>query len=181
MIQGDIDVTSLQRSKQRNFMDHRQVRFCEGLTSDPLSETTSKDWAQLQMLFQGAAFWAKDRTLEDLKIAIAHSHPVISVWDTIPARGEEAAAPLNRLIGFARATSDGIYRAAIWDVVIHPDYRGAGLGGKLVQTLLAHPHMNRVERVYLMTTHQQAFYERMGFAQSSSTTMLLYQPQQSTQ
>lgn len=156
-------------------MDHRQVRFCEGLTSQPLSETTSEDWVQLQDLFQGAAFWAKDRTLEDLKIAIAHSSPVISVWDCLSQR-ENAPNPSNRLIGFSRATSDGIYRATIWDVVIHPDYRGAGLGGKLVQTLLAHPHMNRVERVYLMTTHQQAFYERMGFTQNSSTTMVLYQP-----
>jgi N-acetylglutamate synthase-like GNAT family acetyltransferase len=78
------------------------------------------------------------------------------------------------LIGFSRATSDGIYRATIWDVVIHPDYRGAGLGRKLVETVLSHPRMNRVERVYLMTTHQQSFYERIGFQCNSTTTMVLY-------
>jgi ribosomal protein S18 acetylase RimI-like enzyme len=155
-------------------MDHRQIRFSEGLTPHPRSESTAEDWSQLQALFQGAAFWAQDRTLEDLKIAIAHSKPVISVWDC--RSQEQSAEASNRLIGFARATSDGIYRATIWDVVIHPDYRGEGLGGKLLQTLLAHPHMNRVERIYLMTTHQQAFYEHMGFTQSSSTTMMLHQP-----
>jgi len=83
------------------------------------------DLSQLQALFKLGAFWAKDRSVEDLSIAIANSEPVISVWD-----GE-------RLIGFARATSD--YRATIWDVVIHPDYRGAGLGRKLVETVLSHP------------------------------------------
>jgi ribosomal protein S18 acetylase RimI-like enzyme len=144
-------------------MDRRQVRFCEGLTPHPPSETTPSDLAQLQALFQAAAFWAQDRTVEDLGIAIAHSHPVISVWDN------------STLIGFARATSDGIYRATIWDVVIHPDYRSAGLGRQLVQNLLAHPHLNRVERIYLMTTHHQAFYERIGFEVNASSTLVLLQ------
>ncbi|MGB8700257.1 MAG: GNAT family N-acetyltransferase [Thermosynechococcaceae cyanobacterium] len=144
-------------------MDHRQIRFCEGLTPHPPAQTTPDELAQLQSLFQIAAFWAKDRTLADLEIAIAHSRPVISVWDG------------DRLIGFARATSDGIYRATIWDVMIHPDYRGAGLGQQLVQTLIAHPHMNRVERIYLMTTHQQRFYEHIGFEANASATMVLYQ------
>jgi N-acetylglutamate synthase-like GNAT family acetyltransferase len=142
-------------------MDHRQVRFCEGLTPHPPSKTAPSDLAQLQALFQVAAFWAQDRTVEDLGIAIAHSHPVISVWDN------------NTLIGFARATSDGIYRATIWDVVIHPEYRSAGLGRQLVQTLLAHPHLSRVERVYLMTTHHQKFYEHIGFEINASSTLVL--------
>lgn len=120
------------------------------------------DLIQLQALFKLGAFWAKERTVEDLNIAIENSDPVISVWDN------------QKLIGFARANSDGIYRAAIWDVVIHPDYRGAGLGRKLVETVLSHPRMSRVERVYLTTTHRQSFYERIGFEVNSSTTMVLY-------
>jgi N-acetylglutamate synthase-like GNAT family acetyltransferase len=79
----------------------------------------------------------------------------------------------DRLIGHARATSDGVYRATIWDVVIDPEYRGAGLGRKLVQTVLAHPNVCDVERVYLMTTHQQKFYEQIGFEQNSSSTLVL--------
>lgn len=120
------------------------------------------DLKQLQNLFQQAAFWARDRDMEEMSIAIANSNPTITVWDG------------DRLIGFARATSDGIYRATIWDVVIHPDYQGAGLGRKLVQTVIAHPHVNRVERIYLMTTHQQHFYERIGFEENQTTTMVLY-------
>ncbi|MBV8887700.1 MAG: GNAT family N-acetyltransferase [Chroococcidiopsidaceae cyanobacterium CP_BM_RX_35] len=130
------------------------------------SEHKSFDLSQLQSLLKRGAFWAQERSVEDLSIAIANSNPVITVWDQ------------ERLIGFARATSDGIYRATIWDVVIQPDYRSAGLGRKLVETVLSHPHMNRVERVYLMTTHQQQFYERIGFKANTSTTMVLFnQPQ----
>lgn len=135
-------------------MDCRHIQFCD----DP----AKVDLQQLQSLFNICAFWAQDRKLEDLAVAIANSDPVISVWD-----GE-------RLIGFARATSDCVYRATIWDVAIHPDYRGAGLGSKLVETVLAHPRVSRVERVYLMTTHQQRFYERIGFECNPTTTMVLY-------
>lgn len=136
-------------------MNDSQIQFC-----DRQSEI---DLYQLQELFNIAAFWAKGRSVEDLGIAIANSDPVISVWDR------------KKLIGFARGTSDGIYRATIWDVVIHPDYRGTGLGSKLVETVLNHPRMKMVERVYLMTTHQQKFYEKIGFQMNSSTTMVLCQ------
>jgi N-acetylglutamate synthase-like GNAT family acetyltransferase len=133
---------------------HIQFQYVEALTQAEL--------AQVRSLFDLAAFWAQDRNVEDLALAIAHSHPVVLAWDG------------NHLIGFARATSDRVYRATIWDVVIHPDYQGAGLGRKLVQTVLGHPHVSRVERVYLMTTRQQQFYERIGFQENATTTMVLF-------
>ncbi|HEY9626784.1 MAG TPA: GNAT family N-acetyltransferase [Coleofasciculaceae cyanobacterium] len=147
--------------------DCRHVQFYVhdgnvGESGRPESNSREIDFNQLQALFEITAFWASDRRIEDWVVAIAHSKPVVTVWDG------------DRLIGFARATSDGIYRATIWDVVIHPDYQGAGLGRKLVETVLMHPHMNRVERVYLMTTHQQHFYERIGFECNSTTTMVLH-------
>ncbi|MFO5526724.1 MAG: GNAT family N-acetyltransferase [Cuspidothrix sp.] len=119
------------------------------------------DIYQLQELFNLTAFWAKGRSIKDWGIAIVNSEPVISIWDR------------ELLIGFARATSDGIYRATIWDVVIHPDYQGNGLGSKLVETVLSHPRMQKVERVYLMTTQQQEFYEKIGFQVNNTTTMVL--------
>ena len=133
-------------------MDCSHIYFC--------GEKSKINLIALRDLFDLAAFWAKDRKIEDLEIAIAHSNPVISIWDN------------SLMIGFARATSDGIYRATIWDVMLHPHYRGLGLGRRLVETILNHPSIHRVERVYLMTTHQQKFYERIGFVDNSSTTMV---------
>jgi ribosomal protein S18 acetylase RimI-like enzyme len=134
------------------------AEICQIQFSDRKSKI---DLQQLQSLFQVGAFWAQNRSVEDLGIAITNSNPVIGVWDE------------TRLIGFARATSDGIYRATIWDVVIHPDYRGVGLGKKLIEALLSHDLMHRVERIYLMTTYQQKFYEGLGFTPNSTTTMVL--------
>ncbi|MBD2411850.1 GNAT family N-acetyltransferase [Nostoc calcicola FACHB-389] len=137
-------------------MNNPQIEF-----SDRKSEI---DLYQLQELLNISAFWAKGRSIEDLSIAIANSEPVISVWDN----------ESERLIGFARATSDGIYRATIWDVVIHPEYRNIGLGSNLVETVLSHPRMKWVERVYLMTTHQEEFYKKIGFQPNTTTTMVLH-------
>jgi N-acetylglutamate synthase-like GNAT family acetyltransferase len=120
------------------------------------------DFEQLMALYEKAAFWARDRRREDLELAIAHSNPVITAWDGA------------LMMGFARAISDGVYRATIWDVVVHPDYQGAGIGRKLVETILSHPHVARVERVYLMTTNQQRFYEKIGFEANATTTMVLH-------
>ncbi len=136
--------------------DSSHIQFCIG--------RDRADIVQIQELFKAAAFWARERKIEDWEIAIGNSEPVVTVWDG------------SRAIGFARATSDGIYRATIWDVAIHPDYQGAGLGRKLVQTVLSHPRMCRVERVYLMTTYKQSFYERIGFQKNASTTMVLENP-----
>jgi N-acetylglutamate synthase-like GNAT family acetyltransferase len=135
-------------------MDCRHIQFCD--------RRSAIDLLQLQALLKATAFWAGERNIEDLEIAIDNSNPVISVWDG------------DRLIGFARALSDGIYRATIWDVIIHPDYQGCGLGRKLVETVLSHPLINRVEKVYLMTTYQQKFYERIGFKENTTTTMILH-------
>ena len=134
-------------------MDCRHIQFS--------LDKSTVDFQQLQALFNEAAFWARERTIEDLEIAIANSNPIVTVWDR------------KRMIGFCRGTSDGIYRGTIWDVVIHPDYQGVGLGRKLVETALSHPAMCRVERVYLMTTYQQKFYECIGFQENQSTTMVL--------
>jgi N-acetylglutamate synthase-like GNAT family acetyltransferase len=130
-----------------------EIKFC--------SDKSKVDIGQLQELFNICAFWAQGRTIEDLEVAIHNSNPVITVWDG------------QKLIGFARAISDGVYRATIWDVVIHADYQGRGLGGQLVKMTLEHPLISRVERIYLMTTYQQKFYQRMGFVENQTTTMLL--------
>lgn len=133
---------------------HIQFRYSD--------EFSAADLEQLGQLFKAAAFWARERPMADMAVAIAHSHPVVTAWDH------------QKLIGFARATSDGVYRATVWDVVIDPDYQGGGLGRKLVQTVLGHPHISRVERVYLMTTNQKGFYERIGFEPNPSHTLVLY-------
>jgi GNAT superfamily N-acetyltransferase len=116
---------------------------------------------EIQNLFDAGAFWAQGRRIGDIERMVELSNPVVS------ARSE------SRLVGFARATGDAVYRAVIWDVVVDPAHQGQGIGRQLVETLIAHPLLNTVERVYLMTTFQQGFYEQLGFVKNASTTMVL--------
>ena len=39
----------------------------------------------------------------------------------------------TRLIGFGRATSDKIYRAVLWDVVVEKSHQKIGIGKKIVK------------------------------------------------
>jgi GNAT superfamily N-acetyltransferase len=42
----------------------------------------------------------------------------------------------DRVIGAARAITDGVYTAAVFDVCVLPGYRKRGLGRRIVQSLL---------------------------------------------
>jgi N-acetylglutamate synthase-like GNAT family acetyltransferase len=90
-------------------------------------------------------------------------------------RGSAAVASLwqgKRLVGFARATSDGIYRAVLWDVVIPEDLQGKGLGRLLVEALMSSPQLRDVERIYLMTTNGAGFYKQLGFQEVAGQRLM---------
>jgi len=115
---------------------------------------------KLQRLLDQHAFWAQGRSLQDLRRMLAGSAAVVSLW-----RG-------RRLVGFGRASSDGVFRAVLWDVVIPEDLQGQGLGRQLVEALLNTPQLRGVERVYLMTTNSAGFYHQLGFEQAPGQDLL---------
>jgi len=79
----------------------------------------------------------------------------------------------GELVGIGRATSDGVFRAVLWDVVVAEEYQGQGVGRRIVQALLASPPVIASERVYLMTTNSSAFYARLGFSEQHGQHLLV--------
>ena len=116
---------------------------------------------KLKLLLNKHAFWAQGRSRQHLREMLKGSQVVVSLW-----RGK-------RMVGFGRASSDGIYRAVLWDVVVAGDLQGRGLGRRVVEALLASPRLREVERVYLMTTNSNGFYEQMGFNKVASQHLLI--------
>ncbi|MFL0773533.1 MAG: GNAT family N-acetyltransferase [Prochlorococcus sp.] len=116
---------------------------------------------KLQRLFNKHAFWAANRSSDELRRMLAGSSVVVSLW-----RGK-------RMVGFGRATSDGIHRAVLWDVVVAGDLQGRGLGRMVVLALLNTPELKKVERIYLMTTNSSGFYQQLDFKLASSQELLV--------
>ena len=116
---------------------------------------------QLQHLLNAQSFWACGRSRADLRRMLRGSEAVVTAW-----RG-------CQLVGFGRACSDGVFRAVLWDVVVHSEERGQGLGRAVVQALLDTPPLRTVERVYLMTTNSSGFYLRMGFRVMADQHLML--------
>jgi ribosomal protein S18 acetylase RimI-like enzyme len=117
--------------------------------------------AQLRQLLDRESFWAAGRPPDGLRRMLRGSQAAVSAWEG------------DRLVGFGRATSDGAYRAVLWDVVVASDHKGRGLGRRLVEALIEAPALARTERVYLMTTNSAGFYERLGFRSKVSQNLMV--------
>ncbi len=100
---------------------------------------------------------------------LSNSEAVVTAWKRQP--GELGRA--KELVGFGRATSDGLFRAVLWDVVVASSHRGQGIGRVVVNALLETPALIKVERVYLMTTRGQRFYRQLGFRDVGSQHLLM--------
>jgi N-acetylglutamate synthase-like GNAT family acetyltransferase len=107
----------------------------------------------LRALFEHAP-WARGRTMEEIRIMLENTDYHFSAWDG------------KRLIGFARVLTDRIYRATLWDVVVHPDYQKRGVGEELMNGILSHPVLSRIEKFWLNTRDKFGFYEKFGFIRS---------------
>jgi len=106
---------------------------------------------QLQRLLSADSFWAQGRKCSELRTMLHGSQASVSAWDH------------GRLIAFGRATSDSVYRAVLWDVVVSQSHQGKGLGRCIVERLLSAPSLEHVERTYIMTTNSCEFYTQVGF------------------
>ncbi len=78
----------------------------------------------------------------------------------------------NRLIGFARAISDGVYQAALYDMAVHPDYQGKGIGKTIVERVKE--KLSGFNIVLYASPGKEDFYRRLGFSKML-TGMALFQ------
>ena len=69
----------------------------------------------------------------------------------------------GRLIGFGRVVTDRASFAYWTDVVTAPSIRGQGAGKWLGECMLAHPELQGLRRVGLLTRDAISLYTRLGF------------------
>ena len=131
------------------------------------SEKKELEASELLRLFHQAP-WAKGRTLEDAKEMLRHTDVALCAWDG------------DQLIGFGRVLTDFIYRATIWDVIVDKAYQKQGIGTEIVQRILNHPRLKRVE-LFWLCTRRPRFYAKLGFSAKEQTCMVSTSSKQARQ
>lgn len=102
--------------------------------------------------------WANDRSADDVARLLPTAGISVGAWSG------------DSLVGYARALSDGLYRAFIDDVVVDAAFRGRGVGQGLMQALLA--CLDGVEEIHLGCGDELVpFYESLGFRRTGGANL----------
>jgi GNAT superfamily N-acetyltransferase len=105
---------------------------------------------QLMELFRHA-YWTDRRTAKDVRRMLRYTPFTLSAWQG------------DRLVAFCRVLTDFTYRAVLYDVIVHPDFRGQGVAKQLMQKLHTHPKLRRIESWYLSTRNAHGLYSQFGW------------------
>ena len=121
-------------------------------TKAPYRITDDRDELDLYYIVPALqeSYWAAGRTEEVVRESLANSVCLGLYAD-------------DRQIGFARAVTDRCTFAWICDVIIHPDYRGVGLGKWLMDCLESHPEVAPCCQQMLRTRDAHGLYEQFGY------------------
>jgi GNAT superfamily N-acetyltransferase len=126
-------------------LDKNRLELRRGLTPEQVD--------QLVDLFQ-QQWWTKGREKADVERLMAQAGPVFAFVD-----------PVNEeLVAFARAMTDGVYKAMIFDIIVKDSWRNTGLGRLLMETVMTDPALARVKHRELYCLEDMVpFYEKWGF------------------
>jgi GNAT superfamily N-acetyltransferase len=112
---------------------------------------------QLGRLFKQEP-WTFGRSANGMAKMLEHTAIHITAWDG------------HRLVGFARAITDTVYRALIDDVIVDGDYQRQGIGSGLMKRIAC--ELRDVEEVFLSCGDPVVpFYERLGYVRMHNPHM----------
>ncbi len=135
-----------------------QVQSVSQLTQDQVND--------LVALYQ-SEWWTKGRRTEDVRRMLDHSDLLFGCCEP----GTE------QLVAFARVLTDRVYKAIIFDVIVAESFRGTGLGRHLMQTIVGHPELRRVQHLELYCLPELIpFYRQFGFTDDLGTLTFMRRP-----
>jgi aralkylamine N-acetyltransferase len=116
------------------------------------------DWAEAAEVFRKAPLGARSGEL--LERLFKASQKTVVAYDG------------PRLIGLARALSDGIIHAAIYDVVLLPEYQGKGIGRQLMKVLC--DQLPVPNKILFAVPGREEFYRKCGFRRMLTAMAILH-------
>ncbi len=110
--------------------------------------------ADVLALYRAAGWFGMSDPAPELDAMIANSFAVSAAFD-----------PAGRLVGMARALSDGVSDAYILDVVVDPAHRSRGIGREIVKRLADHLASCGVDWIVCVgVPGTETFYRAAGVA-----------------
>ncbi len=134
----------------------------DGIKIIPVQST---DRAQIIRLYKEAGWWspANDDQPEFVDRIAENSYCFVGAF----CDGE--------MIGMGRVLSDGISDAYIQDVTVLRDYRGRGIGGRIIAHLIDRLRADRVEWIGLIGEPGTGnFYKQLGFNEMKGSVPFRY-------
>ncbi|MCU7737871.1 GNAT family N-acetyltransferase [Priestia megaterium] len=116
------------------------------------------EWPRMKEIYHSVGWTKHDE--EKIKKVFQSSNVVAIAYDE------------DNIAGFGRALSDGVFNAAIYDVVVDEHYQNIGIGQQIIENLLA--QLKDISCVHLVSTSgNEDFYKKAGF-QKMKTGMARY-------
>ena len=128
------------------------------MATDNIEILLVKSWPvdEIVELYKAGGWWKESYNKALINSMIAGSFAFTVVVDK----------SIKKAVGMGRVISDGISDAYIQDLVILDDYRGQGLGKKLVNFLVNHCLSEGIKWIGLISEPgQETFYSNLGFSQ----------------
>jgi predicted GNAT family N-acyltransferase len=123
-----------------------------------IDRLSDKQVEELTALYQ-KEWWCQGRRLEDVRRMLAAADLVFAFED----------ADRKELVAFARVLTDTVYRAYLFDVIVKESHRGHGVGRAIVEAVVKHPTLTRIEKLFLWCRPELVpFYEEFGFVIDSN-------------
>ena len=108
--------------------------------------------------------WGKSRSIEQIEKMLEGTSICFSIRHN------------GRLIAFCRVLTDFVFRGSLWDILVHPDYQGKGVGSQLLQYALSHPALKDVPVIVTYTSELVTFMGRLGFEPREGLMILQRRP-----
>lgn len=106
------------------------------------------EWSRMKEIYHSVG-WTNHNE-EKIKKVFQSSNVVAIAYDE------------DNIAGFGRALSDGVFNAAIYDIVVDEQYQNKGIGEQIIENLLA--QLNDISCVHLVSTSgNEEFYRKAGF------------------
>ncbi|MGG3768950.1 GNAT family N-acetyltransferase [Priestia megaterium] len=119
------------------------------------------EWSRMKEIYRSVGW--KNHDEEKVKKVFQSSNVVAVAYDE------------NKIVGFGRALSDGVFNAAIYDVVVDKHYQNQGIGQQIIENLLA--QLNDISCVHLVSTAgNEEFYRKAGFRKMKTGTARYLKP-----